>query len=238
MFTSLLFAHPRAIAWRNQLRRNAFAQRLYSRIAGRGGYEARFSRELLAAIRTGDTVWDIGANVGFYAAQFLKRGAANVVCFEPAAAAVSVLQERFGGGSRNDNAVRVVPVALGRRRSSAVFTADGASPNNQIVATTSDVPTVEVQVYAGDEAQAEFALPTPDVIKIDVEGFELDVIQGLPGVLASKMVRSVFIEVHFSLLHSRGIDDAPASLIQIMKNQGFRVHWIDPSHLGAYRDWR
>jgi hypothetical protein len=205
MFTSLLFAHPRAIAWRNQLRRNAFAQRLYSRIAGRGGYEARFSRELLAAIRTGDTVWDIGANVGFYAAQFLKRGAANVVCFEPAAAAVSVLQERFGGGSRNDNAVRVVPVALGRRRSSAVFTADGA---------------------------------TPDVIKIDVEGFELDVIQGLPGVLASKMVRSVFIEVHFSLLHSRGIDDAPASLIQIMKNQGFRVHWIDPSHLGAYRDWR
>lgn len=238
MFTSLLFAHPRAVAWRNQLRRNALARKVYSTITGRGGYEERFSRELLAAIRAGDTVWDVGANVGFYATQFIQRGAANVVCFEPAPGAVAALRERFAGGSRSDNPVTIVPVALGRRRSTAGFTADGASPDNQIVASTAVGSTLEVQVYAGDDAQAEFALPSPNVIKIDVEGSELDVIQGLPGVLASRTLRAVFIEVHFSLLHNRGIDEAPASIMQILKSQGFRVHWVDPSHLGAHRDWR
>src|SRR5882672_8133277 len=73
--TALLFAHPRVIAWRNRLRRNSLVRTIYSSIAGRGDYEARFARELLVAVRTGDTVWDVGANVGVYASQFAERGA-------------------------------------------------------------------------------------------------------------------------------------------------------------------
>src|SRR6185312_1845740 len=56
MSTSLLFAHPRVIAWRNRLRRNSLLRSVYGSLAGRGDYEARFSRELLVAVRSGDTV--------------------------------------------------------------------------------------------------------------------------------------------------------------------------------------
>lgn len=236
MSTSLLFAHPQVIAWRNRLRQNALVRTLYSSIAGRGDYEARFSRELLASVRSGDTVWDVGANVGLYATQFAERGAANVVCFEPAPEAVATLQRRFADASGGSRCVRVVPIALGNRRSTAVFSADGASPNNQIVATAGNHPTVEIQVYCGDEAQAEFALPAPDVIKIDVEGYELEVIQGLSRVLSSRALRSVFVEVHFSLLHTRGLDNAPAAILQALRQHGFQVHWVDPSHIGACRN--
>ena len=237
MSTSLLFAHPSFIAWRNRLRENAFVRKVYSSIAGRGDYEARFSRELLGAIHAGDTVWDVGANVGLYAAQFADRGAANVVCFEPAPAAVAALQARFNQGPQADKRVRIVPVALGSQRSTAAFTDDGTSPDNKIVspAATDGGATVEIQVYSGDEARAELALPTPNVVKIDVEGFELEVIQGLSQVLSSKTLRSVFVEVHFRLLHNRGLDSAPATIIRTLRSQGFRVHWVDPSHLGAYR---
>ena len=204
---------------------------LYKSIAGRGAYEERFARELIAAVRPGDTVWDVGANVGVYAAQFAERGAANVVCFEPAPAAVAALSDRFSGASQ----IRVMPIALANQRGSAAFAADGASPNNGIGSSDGSKPTIEVQVYSGDEAQAEFALPPPDVIKIDVEGYEMEVVEGLAKVLTSKRLRSVFIEVHFALLHDRKLDKAPGAILQTLRQNGFAVRWVDPSHIGAHR---
>jgi FkbM family methyltransferase len=235
MSTSLLFAHPRVIAWRNRLRQNSLVRTVYSSIASRGDYEARFSRELLVSVHAGDTVWDVGANVGVYATQFAERGAANVVCFEPAPAAIAALQRCFAEKPEIAGSVRIVPIALGSRRSKAVFSADGASPNNQILAAAGNQPTVEIQVYSGDGALAELDLPSPNVIKIDVEGYELEVIEGLSRVLASRTLRSVFIEVHFSLLHNRGLDRAPAAILQTLRSQGFQVRWVDPSHIGAHR---
>jgi FkbM family methyltransferase len=235
MSSSLLFAHPSLIAWRNRLRNNPLVRSVYSKIVHRGDYEERFSRELLGAINAGDVVWDVGANIGHYAAQFADRGAANVVCFEPAPDAVAKLQHRFSESTGLNKRIRVVPVALGSQRATAAFAAEGASPNNQIVAAANGDATVEIQVYSGDGAQAELGLPPPNVIKIDVEGFELEVIQGMPGVLSSKALRSVFVEVHFSLLHNRGLDDAPARILKILRSRGFGVHWADPSHISARR---
>jgi FkbM family methyltransferase len=235
MSTSLLFAHPHVIAWRNRLRGNSLIRGIYTSLAGRGDYEARFARELLVAVRSGDTVWDVGANVGVYAAQFAERGAANVVCFEPAPAAVAALHRRFSETSKGANPVRIVPIALADRRGTAIFSADGASPNNQIGVSDGTSPTVEIQVRCGDEAVIEFALPPPNVIKIDVEGYELEVIQGLSSVLSSKELRSVFVEVHFALLHNRKLDAAPAAILQTLRQHGFHVHWVDPSHIGARR---
>jgi FkbM family methyltransferase len=236
MSTSLLFAHPRVIAWRNLLRGNALVRGVYSSLAGGRDYEARFARELLEAVRSGDTVWDVGANVGVYAAQFAERGAVNVVCFEPAPAAVAALRHRFPEGSTGAKPVRIVPIALADRRGTATFSADGSSPDNHLGAADGTKPTVEVQVRSGDEAVVEFALPTPNVMKIDVEGYELEVIEGLAGVLSSKKLRSVFVEVHFSLLHNRKLDSAPAAILQTLRRHGFAVHWVDPSHIGARRN--
>jgi FkbM family methyltransferase len=229
-----MFAHPRLVAWRNRLRRSPLVRTVYAGIAGRGQYEARFSRELLTAVQPGDTVWDVGANIGFYAAQFLERGAAHVVCFEPAPGAIDALRARFAEMSAAAR-VHIVPVALGRERSRAAFDADGASPNNRILE-ASGKPTIEVPVLSGDEALRDFDLPEPHVIKVDVEGYELEVIEGLRGLLTSRSApRAVLVEVHFALLHERRLDSAPATLVQRLSDWGFRVRWVDPSHLSARR---
>lgn len=233
MSTHLLFAHPRVIQWRNRLRKNSLLRVVYGSLAGRGDYEARFARELLLAVRPGDTVWDVGANVGVYAAQFAQRGAAHVVCFEPAPAAVMALRSRF---HESTDVVTILPIALANRHGTVEFSADGASPNNQIGASDGSRPTVEIQVRCGDAAVAEFGLPRPNVIKIDVEGYELEVIEGLSEVLSSKELRSVFVEVHFSLLHDRQLDRAPAAILQTLRQHGFQVHWADPSHIAARRN--
>jgi FkbM family methyltransferase len=235
MPTSLLFAHPRVIGWRNRLRKNSLLRAVYGSLATRGDYEARFARELLAAVRSGDAVWDVGANVGVYAAQFAQHGAAHVVCFEPAPAAVAELHRRFPGASQGRDPVRIVPIALANQRGTAAFNADGASPNNQIGRSDGSKATIEVQVRSADEALTEFGLPHPNVIKIDVEGYELEVIEGMSKVLTSKQLRSVFVEVHFALLHDRKLDEAPATILQTLRRHGFQVRWVDPSHIGAHR---
>jgi FkbM family methyltransferase len=235
MSTSLLFAHPYVISLRNRLRGSSVLRGLYGSFAGGSRYEARFSQELVGAVRAGDSVWDIGANVGVYAAQFAERGAAKVVCFEPAPEAVVALHERFPQSSAAPGRVRIVPIALADQRGTALFSAKGTAPDNQIGAADGTKPTVEVQVRSADEALAEFALPTPNVIKIDVEGYELEVIQGMTGMLSSKELRSIFVEVHFSRLHERKLDKAPATILQTLRERGFQVRWVDPSHICAQR---
>lgn len=49
------------------------------------GYETRYDGAFSAALRPGDTVWDVGANVGYYTRQFAERvgGKGKVFAFEP-----------------------------------------------------------------------------------------------------------------------------------------------------------
>src|SRR5262249_47717733 len=74
-------------------------------------YEARFRSVLEKAIRTGDVVWDVGANVGLYSELFARRiGATGMVCaFEPAPACFEALRRRLGPFSQ----ARLFNFALG-----------------------------------------------------------------------------------------------------------------------------
>jgi Methyltransferase FkbM domain len=53
--------------------------------------------------------------------------------------------------------------------------------------------------------------PMPNVVKIDVEGYEPEVINGMPNILSN--VRAAFIEVHFSILESKGMLQHPAAIV-------------------------
>jgi FkbM family methyltransferase len=231
-----LLAHPRVVTWRNHLRRYPLLHRLYRFWVARHDYEERFARGLLAAVAPGDTVWDVGANVGLYAAQFLARQAAHVVCFEPAPEAVLRLEQTFGRGTAARERVHIVPAALSNVRGTVRFAVNGSSPTNKIVDSAVVESTIEVPVLRGDEVAAERGLPLPNVIKIDVEGYEWEVLQGLAGILTLPAVHAVFIEVHFALLHGRGLDHAPAAISTTLAEHGFDVAWLDPSHLCGRRE--
>lgn len=228
-----LLAHPSMVAMRNRLRGNPFFRGVYRFWVGKDGYEDRFGRGMLANVGKGDVVWDIGANVGLYSEKFLDNGARSVVCFEPAPDAIQALTRRFAAEDRRER-VRVVPAALSNARGVARFQADGASPVNKL-STDDATGAIEVPVMRGDEALVDHSLPHPDVIKVDVEGFELEVIEGLDGVFGSGPVRAVFVEVHFALLHARGLDRAPAEIVRRLEQRNFRVSWLDASHLQAMR---
>ncbi len=78
-------------------------------------------------------------------------------------------------------------------------------------------------------------LSLPNFVKIDVEGFEYDVLSGFGPHLGNHSLKALGIEVHFGLLRERGLSDAPAAMEEMLKEAGFHLSWPDPSHILAVR---
>jgi FkbM family methyltransferase len=134
----------------------------------------------------GDLVFDVGANVGDRTAVFRELDA-RVVAVEPQPECVRRLRRRF----RNDPAVTVEAEALGREEgivdmavSSASHTLSSLSPEWMDAVRESgrfsDVKwdgTQQVRVTTLDALIKRYGKPS--FCKIDVEGYELDVLLGL-----------------------------------------------------------
>ncbi len=195
-------------------------------------YEARFDAALRAAIRPGDTVWDIGANTGLYTARFADwvGPLGRVVAFEPSPRNAAALRTQFA----NRGNVTIVPVALADRVGSAPFYTNGEADGttDSLLARGPDTVRHEVRVRRGEEFLAQFP---PDAMKIDVEGFEYEVVLGLGAALTEQRLRRILIEVHFEILSDRGRADAPLELAAYLRDAGLSVSWVSASHLSASR---
>lgn len=203
--------------------------RAFRRVTGKS-YEEAFDAQLMAEMQPGDIVWDIGANVGFYSRKFGEAVGAGgrVLAFEPSPEALEALRlvEQAQGN------VAIAAVALSDAPGTASFftSTKGSSVTDGLrKASDTDIETV-VTVSTGDSFLSSGA---PNVIKIDVEGYELDVLKGLPQTLADPALRAVFVEVHFLECARRGVPDAPAQVAAILRAAGYAIAWPDPSHLVA-----
>lgn len=211
--------------------------RLIGRWRNAAGYEERFGKAMLGAVRPGDTVWDVGANIGFYTEEFSKAvgEGGRVVAFEPVPGCFAQLSQRVAGRAN----VTLVNAGLGRESGTVTFDVGDGSvhPNARVIedAAAAGGHVMRLPVYTGDDAARTRNIPPPNVAKIDVEGFELDVLNGMRGLLSSPACRDVFVEIHFGLLNERGMPKAPDRIVQLMREAGFAVKWVDASHIHASR---
>jgi FkbM family methyltransferase len=235
-----LMSSGMAIAVRSKLRQHPSMQRtaigLLSLGRSAGGYEQGFKSAMLSCIRPGDCVWDVGANVGIYSELFaLAVGpSGKVVSFEPSPACVAALEERLR--DRSAGAWwSVLPVALSDADGDAWLSLrDGDTAPSNHLANGHDTLAVPVKTARGDSLLAQGHGP-PAVIKIDVEGFEGEVLDGMGSVLAHRSLRAVCVEVHFSQLDRRGKPHEPTRIAGLLQAREFTLKWVDRSHFIARR---
>jgi len=187
----------------------------------RVGYEDAFSRSLLIEIRPSDCVWDIGANVGYYS-QRIASLASQVVAFEPVPETFSRLSKLALPNTIFVNA------ALGDVRGVLPMSLAGDASSLAVL----DSNIAEVQVARGDDLD----LPQPNIVKIDVEGFEYEVISGMQSRLGAPECRAVFCELHFEVLEKRGLRQTPAKIVKQLRSLSFtKIRWLDASHISAHK---
>lgn len=210
------------------------ARSVLQRLRGDTDYEERFSRALMSRVRPGDVVWDIGANIGLYSLQLSEAVGASgkVFAFEPMPTCFAELTQRSQGAPN----IQSIQAALGDRIGVAQLAVDdNALSTTNSLFVPSGSRTVDVRITTGDALVQSGEIPAPAVLKVDVEGFEEEVLRGLSQTLANPTCRALFCEVHFSILDARGERHAPSRIVQLLRERGFRTRWIDASHLGAER---
>ena len=233
------FSHPAMVQARNLgrlLGLSRLVQRTCRRLRG-SSYEERFARLTMSRISPGDVVWDVGANVGLYTRQFAERVGklGHVVAFEPSPGTFRTLRSAMADYPN----VTCVNTALADFEGQADFHVDSNAnnPTDSLVSrgtgTHGAIRTVAVRT--GDGFVAEHPELRPNKIKIDVEGFEYEVLAGLRAELGHPALDGLFMEIHFSVLAARGLSGMSARIVEVCRSNGFFVRWPDASHLCAHR---
>jgi FkbM family methyltransferase len=191
----------------------------------RGTWEEPTTRFLRSVARHGWTVLDVGANAGYFSLLAYDLGGprSNVHAFEPNPE-VSGLIER-SARRLAPGALTVVRAAVGDRVGTTVFHLTTDARNSGLSSLRSDVmadsePAV-VDMVTLDGYCAEHGL-TPDVIKVDVEGCEVQVVQGARQLLAAGTVSYLICEFE--------PERAPAEpLIRLLAELGYAPRAITPT---------
>jgi FkbM family methyltransferase len=206
--------------------------------------EEAFQRALSKAIKPDDTVWDIGANVGYYTIQFLEwtEPAGKVIAFEPLPAAFNALKSLVDSAHYPCGRYLLHQAAITDHDEEVFFTTENTE--NNTVSTISHIADAakrpedrqeKVQAFRVDSLVEKLGAPAPNVTKIDVEGYEEEVIVGGKSTFSNLCHRELFIEIHFTRLAARNKPGASARIVKLLKGWGYRVEWLDASHLRARR---
>jgi FkbM family methyltransferase len=161
---------------------------------------------------------DVGAHWGFFSLAAVRYGGpnANVVAVEASPAAAQVLQHNLVANSAAQ--VRIVNSAAGERTASVEMLTTGAGGADYYVVPATPRPdTTTVQQIALDDLcrNSHFA---PTHLKVDVEGYEEEVLRGAEWILES-FKPTVFLELHGPLILKRG--HAPEPVIEILSRKGY-----------------
>jgi FkbM family methyltransferase len=160
-------------------------------------------------LKPGDLFVDIGANVGTYTIWAGELGA-RVIAVEPAADAFALLAENV---QLNGYAVEMFQSAAGSTTGRARFTSGQDCVNRLDSAGDVEVDLVTLDDLLGGRVAGG--------VKIDVEGFEIDVLTGCAKALADSRIHVLQIEWNQSCETAVGTDRAPVA--DLLAGFGYRL---------------
>jgi FkbM family methyltransferase len=145
-----------------------------------GSYELAFQHQFAETVQEGDTVFDIGAHVGYYtllAARQVGLGG-HVYAFEPLPRNAAFLDHHIQINHLNN--VTTYQVAVSDKTGSAHFGGGQSSSTGRITSNGE----LEVRAASLDDMLDSGEVAPPSVMKIDVEGAEAAVLRGGKRLLA------------------------------------------------------
>jgi len=160
---------------------------------------ATYIKERVPAARI-ETIFDVGSNIGWVTLQFLMAfPECEVWAFEPVASIHAGLKANLSRFPQANPFPRAhcVHAALGERNGTAIVSAYPEVTVNRILSDGTDEPSDEIPIYTGDQFCLENNIEHIHYLKIDAEGYDFKVLQGLERMLTGGLID--FIQVEASM---------------------------------------
>lgn len=176
---------------------------------------------LLHVLRPEDLFVDVGANVGSYSILACSAVGARGYAFEPVPNTFERLVENMRL-NHLDEKVKCINKGVGARQGIIAFTSDSDTTNHALAPgeqsnNTENIETTSLDlVLAGESA---------GLIKIDVEGYEPQVLESAQDTLKKQTLHSVIMELNGSG-NRYGFDES--KILELMFDHGFNTYSYDP----------
>jgi FkbM family methyltransferase len=184
-----------------------------------GLHEAEDMAFVLHFMRPGDVFYDIGANVGSYSLLAAAAGVGRIIGFEPSTE-TSAKYRRNIALNGLERVIEHQRVALGANDGELSFTRGHDTTNHVVAENERPVASETVPVRRFDEF---FAARVPSFVKMDVEGFEAQVLAGASSALKDPSLMGLLVEDNGSD-HRYGTG---GSVSELLVAHGFAVFGYD-----------
>lgn len=179
----------------------------------------------------GDTAVDVGANVGTHSIMMARRvgAAGRVIAFEPTPATAWLMRENLSL-NRIEN-VDLVEAAVSDTPGSVVmnlFDQRYSAWNSRgapVMDGIAPVETIGVRSETLDTAMRARGIERINFLKIDVEGFELEALNGATGLLSDGAIDCLSFEISQIPLEATGHE--ASAVFEVLASFGYRSYKLD-----------
>lgn len=172
-------------------------------------------------LKEGDVVLDIGANIGYYALMEsrLVSDSGKVYAIEPVSSNIQALKRNIQ--LNNYKNIETFHLAVGNKNEKSLvyisaksnLSAMERSLSRKEIVSTEEVDVVTVDSFLKDKT-------IPNLIRMDVEGYEYYIIKGMSKTLKKNV--KILMELHPRLLPKEQLEE----LLQILKENNFKVQFF------------
>lgn len=200
------------------------------------GTETELVELMRRTVSTGDTIFDIGANIGLISLLLAKHDNgldSTVHCFEPEPRNFNQLTQNIEHNELKGR-LHAHQMALGATEGEVELHIRGTEGEGRHSIATSkgatDAITVKLQTMA---AFAEQHNVHPDIIKIDVEGAEGQVLAGMEPLIASGSPTHIFLEIH-PKGEGEFMPDGTTTIESWLTERGYTLSWKNKRGSGEH----
>ena len=197
-------------------------------------YEFNVKKFVYKELNNYNVFLDVGANIGTYCIIPALAGL-KVIGWEPGHSNFEALKTNIELNNFQDK-ISIYPYALGNKKRSASFTVDpintGASHLTEIEENCEHIENPEfedIEIVRFDDVKKEYNLNPEDkvIMKVDVEGMEIDVLKGAEEFIKNQKNLLIIIET---------IHTGAENIKKILNSLGeFSYHDIDELNMAAYK---
>jgi FkbM family methyltransferase len=187
------------------------ADRQHRRLYFFGEYEPDLSRLFPTVVKPGDTVFDVGANAGYFSLLARDLGA-DAVAFEPNPVALALIRRSLAADASR---FTVIASACSDRDGTVTLYPHSLDSTGMSSVTKPGTCAVRVTTVTLDRFAESRGL-TPTLLKIDVEGHELAVIAGAERILRTARPLAI-------------VETAFRETFDVMSRLGYEPYRITPA---------